>query len=71
MSKLLVKMSLAFFKESDFLAINIYLQLKEKRPTVKLGGAAGAGRVFSLTITARMKPASYHAVIAASALVKG
>jgi hypothetical protein len=27
-------MSLAFFKESDLLAINIYLQLKEKSPTI-------------------------------------
>jgi hypothetical protein len=34
LSQLHVKMSLAFFKESDLLAINIYLQLKEKRPTI-------------------------------------
>jgi hypothetical protein len=33
LSQLHIKMSLAFFKESDLLAINIYLQLKEKRPT--------------------------------------
>jgi len=33
LSQLHVKMSLAFFKGSDLLAINIYLPLKEKRPT--------------------------------------
>jgi len=34
LSGLHVKMSLAFFKESDLLAINIYQQLKEKLPTI-------------------------------------